>query len=111
MHAGQHVALALKEGIPHLLAMLLSITFTLNLLLFTFNLLPIPPLDGGAVLAWVLPRSWQGVVDFLQRYGAFMLLLLVLSPMLGLPILGIVMYPMAVLIRLWHSGLVWAINL
>jgi len=21
------------------------------------------PLDGGAVLAWVLPRSWQGVVD------------------------------------------------
>jgi Zn-dependent protease len=83
----------------------------LNLVLMCFNLLPIPPLDGGAVLAWVLPRSWQGLVDFLQRYGAFILLLLVLSPMLGLPLLGIVMYPMAIVIRLWHSGLVWAINL
>jgi len=28
----------------------------LNLSLMIFNLLPIPPLDGGAVLAWVLPR-------------------------------------------------------
>jgi Zn-dependent protease len=83
----------------------------LNLILMCFNLLPIPPLDGGAVLAWVLPRSWQGVVDFLQRYGAFILLLLVLSPMLGLPLLSIVMYPMAIVIGLWRSGLVWVINL
>ena len=83
----------------------------LNLVLMCFNLLPIPPLDGGAVLAWVLPRSWQGVVDLLQRYGAFILLLLVLSPMLGLPLLGIVMYPMAIVINLWRGGLVWAIGL
>jgi Zn-dependent protease len=83
----------------------------LNLVLMCFNLLPIPPLDGGAVLAWVLPRSWQGVVDFLQRYGFFILLLLVLSPMLGLPLLSIVMYPMAIVIGLWHHGLVWAMNL
>ena len=83
----------------------------LNLVLMCFNLLPIPPLDGGAVLAWLLPRSLHGIVDFLQRYGAFILLLLVLSPMVGLPLLGIVMYPMAIVVRLWHSGLVWAINL
>jgi Zn-dependent protease len=82
----------------------------LNLVLMCFNLLPIPPLDGGAVLAWLLPRSWQGVIDFLQRYGSFMLLLLVLSPMLGLPLLSIVMYPMAIVIGIWRSGLVWAIN-
>jgi len=83
----------------------------LNLVLMCFNLLPIPPLDGGAVLAWALPRSWQGVVDILQRYGSFILLLLVLSPMLGLPLLSIVMYPMAIVIGLWHHGLVWAMNL
>jgi Zn-dependent protease len=83
----------------------------LNLVLMCFNLLPIPPLDGGAVLAWLLPRSLQGVIDFLQRYGSFMLLLLVLSPMLGLPLLSIVMYPMAIVIGIWHAGLVWAINL
>jgi Zn-dependent protease len=84
---------------------------SLNLVLMCFNLLPIPPLDGGAVLAWVLPRSMQGIVDFLQRYGGLILLLLVLSPMAGLPLMGIVMYPMAVVVSLWHHGLVWAINL
>jgi Zn-dependent protease len=38
-----------------LLASLLSIFLMLNVLLFTFNLLPLPPLDGSAVLALVLP--------------------------------------------------------
>jgi Zn-dependent protease len=82
----------------------------LNLILMCFNLLPIPPLDGGAVLAWVLPRSWQGFVDVLQRYGVFILFLLVLSPMLGLPLLNIVMFPMRMVIGLWQVGLEWAIN-
>jgi hypothetical protein len=31
--------------------------------------------------------------------------------MAGLPLMGIVMYPMAVVVRLWQHGLVWAINL
>ena len=93
---------------PRLQSALFNYIVGLNLILMCFNLLPIPPLDGGAVLAWVLPRSLQGVIDFLQRYGAFILLLLVLSPMLGLPMLGTVMYPMALLIDVWRSGLVWA---
>jgi len=48
-----------------------------------FNLLPIPPLDGGSVLAWLLPRSMHNLVDFLARYGGIMLMLLVLSPSLA----------------------------
>jgi Zn-dependent protease len=94
----------LQSGLFHYLVQL-------NLVLMCFNLLPIPPLDGGAVLAWMLPRSMHGIVDFLQRYGAFILLLLVLSPMVGLPLMSIVMYPMAVVVKLWQSGLIWAINL
>ncbi len=39
------------------LATLLSVMFTLNLLLFLFNLIPFPPLDGGSVLALVLPED------------------------------------------------------
>ncbi|HEX7599697.1 MAG TPA: site-2 protease family protein [Polyangia bacterium] len=84
---------------------------SLNLVLMCFNLLPIPPLDGGAVLAWLLPRSMHGIVDFLGRYGAFILLLLVLSPMVGLPFMRIVMAPMGVVVNLWQSGVVWAVNL
>ncbi len=47
-------------------ASLLSILFTLNLLLFVFNLLPLPPLDGSGALPLVLPESVA------QRYQEFM---------------------------------------
>jgi Zn-dependent protease len=45
----------------------------LNIALFFLNLLPMPPLDGGALLEWVLPRSLQGIVDFLSRWGFIIL--------------------------------------
>ena len=35
----------------------LSILFMLNLLLFVFNLLPVPPLDGSAILPMFLSES------------------------------------------------------
>jgi Zn-dependent protease len=39
---------------------MVSVFFSLNLLLFTFNLIPIPPLDGAAVLEGVFPRQLSG---------------------------------------------------
>lgn len=48
------------------LATLLSILFCLNLLLFAFNLLPLPPLDGSGVLPLIIP------VETAQRYQEFM---------------------------------------
>jgi len=44
-----HVVSATSDGVPFLLATLLSIGFSLNLLLFLFNLLPFPPLDGSSI--------------------------------------------------------------
>jgi len=82
----------------------------LNLSLMVFNLLPIPPLDGGAVLAWVLPRSLHNVVDFLARYGSFILLFLVISPSLGLPLMRVVGYPIRFLTHYWLQGLNMAIG-
>ncbi len=38
-------------------ATLLSVTFTLNLLLLVFNLIPLPPLDGSGVLALVVKED------------------------------------------------------
>ncbi len=35
----------------------LSILFKLNLLLFVFNLIPVPPLDGSGALALFLPKT------------------------------------------------------
>jgi Zn-dependent protease len=55
----------------------------LNLSLMLFNLLPVPPLDGGTVLAGLLPDSLQGISSFLQRYGYAILLGLMLTRLLG----------------------------
>jgi Zn-dependent protease len=55
---------------------------TMNITLCLFNLLPIPPLDGGAVLARILPRGLDRVVDALNRYGFILLLALLLTGLL-----------------------------
>lgn len=44
------MAVALKPGAADGAATLLSILFSLNLMLGTFNLLPIPPLDGYGII-------------------------------------------------------------
>jgi len=51
----------------------------INLILMFFNLLPMPPLDGGTVLAGLLPDSLQFITEFLQRYGILIFYALVLS--------------------------------
>jgi Zn-dependent protease len=58
-----------------------------NVVLGVFNLLPIPPLDGSTLLSLVLPPSRQGILNFLNQYGIFLLLgLLILAPNLLTPV-------------------------
>jgi Zn-dependent protease len=45
-----HVTASLTDGIGKGFAAFVSITFSLNLLLLVFNLLPLPPLDGASIL-------------------------------------------------------------
>lgn len=48
------VVAAHEMGVSHALATFFSILFTLNLLLGTFNLLPVPPLDGNTAIGLFL---------------------------------------------------------
>jgi Zn-dependent protease len=88
------------------LAGLIQQVIVLNISLLFLNLIPIPPLDGGSVLAWVLPRSMQSVVDFLFKWGFIILVALLITNFLRY-----LMIPATIVTRLWMnflSGLVGA---
>ena len=56
----------------------------INILLAIFNLLPLPPLDGGRIAVSVLPNSLALPLQRLERYG----LLIVLGLVFLLPLIG-----------------------
>ena len=60
-------------------AALLSRLVQLNVLLAIFNMIPIPPLDGGNVLAGLLPPALAEIFNKVRPYGFVLLYALVLS--------------------------------
>ncbi|MEO5670699.1 MAG: site-2 protease family protein [Ramlibacter sp.] len=53
-----------------------------NLVMWAFNLFPLPPLDGGRVLVGLLPRKQAWAVTRIEPYGFFIVM--------GLVLLGVV---------------------
>ncbi|HUL82693.1 MAG TPA: site-2 protease family protein [Gammaproteobacteria bacterium] len=52
----------------------------LNVGLGTFNLLPIPPLDGGRVLSGLLPPNASRALDRIEPFGFIILIVLLIAP-------------------------------
>ena len=79
--AGLHISpLVLGESnVSAPIAVLLSFAVSLNLLLAVFNMLPIPPLDGGNVLGGLLPPKFATVLDHVRPYGFLLIYALVLT--------------------------------
>lgn len=67
-----------------LLTVTLYTAVFLNVLLAMFNLLPVPPLDGGNVLAGIVPESMARLIDQMRPYGFFLLYALLLLGVLDL---------------------------
>jgi Zn-dependent protease len=77
----------------YLLILVVMVAFT-NALLFVFNLIPIPPLDGAKVIFPFLPRALDGFVAFMNQYGPFILLgLILISFVTNLPIFSYLLVP------------------
>lgn len=82
--------LVLKTGLllnmpsisPFLVAMGLAGVF-INLVLMLLNLLPLPPLDGGRVLAGLLPDPIAEKYGRIEPFGLIILVVLLVSGLLG----------------------------
>lgn len=74
---------------------LLRVFVYLNVLLAVFNMIPVPPLDGGNVLIGLLPASSARLVEQMRPYGILILYALmltgVLSTLLG-PVANYLLY-------------------
>jgi Zn-dependent protease len=93
--------------VGYLFILVVMVAFT-NALLFVFNLIPIPPLDGSKVIFPFLPRSLDGFVDFMNQYGPMILLgIILISFVTNLPILSILLAPVRPLLTLLGLPLVF----
>jgi Zn-dependent protease len=90
----------------YLFILVVMVAFT-NALLFVFNLIPIPPLDGSKVIFPFLPRALDGFVDFMNQYGPMILLgIILVSFVTNLPVLSILLAPVIPILTLLGIPLV-----
>jgi Zn-dependent protease len=73
------VALAPAHPVGSGLLALLAVAVPLNLALAAFNLLPVPPLDGGRIVDGLVPYRWRPQWARLQVVGPFLLAALLIG--------------------------------
>ncbi|WP_088809686.1 MULTISPECIES: site-2 protease family protein [Listeria] len=64
----------------------LTIFIQLNLVLFVFNLIPFPPLDGYQVLVEFLPNRLRAKIQPLEQYAFLIFLIIALTPLYAITI-------------------------
>lgn len=72
---GERVTLTVLDPV----GAMLQKSIWINLILASFNLIPIPPLDGGRVLAGLLPARQAFAFEKLERFGFIIVILLIAS--------------------------------
>lgn len=75
------VGLGFGSQLPTGVQSFLDIFIQLNMILFVFNLLPFPPLDGYRIIADLAPANVRPRLTQLEQYGALIFLILVITPL------------------------------
>ena len=70
---------SLPAGIANYLILLFAVSIMVNAVLAIFNLLPIPPLDGGRIAVALLPYNLAYKYAKMERYGFLIIIALLMS--------------------------------
>ncbi|SFB03389.1 Zn-dependent protease (includes SpoIVFB) [Bacillus sp. cl95] len=71
----------LAENMPYYVTEFLDKFIQLNIVLFIFNLLPFPPLDGYRIVEDLMPQNIRVKMTELEKYGSLIFLVLVITPL------------------------------
>lgn len=71
----------LAETLPYYVPEFLDKFIQLNIVLFVFNLLPFPPLDGYRIVEDLMPQNIRVKMTELEKYGSLIFLVLVITPL------------------------------
>ncbi len=89
-----------------LLFLMVIMSLQINLALAIFNILPIAPLDGSKILFALLPVRYEKLIYFLERYGPFILIgLIIFSQATGVSVLGGLIWPFVDFFRTLFAGI------
>ena len=74
-----------------------------NVVMFAFNLFPLPPLDGGRILVGLLPLHMARIVARVEPWGFFIVMALVLTGIVSAlwmrPLMGLSYEALSILLR------------
>jgi Zn-dependent protease len=75
------MATGVSANLPSAVPDFLKIFIGLNAVLFIFNLLPLPPLDGYRIVEDLMPIDVRAKMTQFEQYGTLVFLILVLTPL------------------------------
>ena len=97
------IGVATTTGLSGILFSMFTLAIQFNVVFAVFNMIPIPPFDGSKVLGYFLPIKGQEVMEMLERYSFYIIIIFLvtgLGSMIVTPMVGFVMNILNILLSM-----------